>query len=102
AEGSAALARVLADPTFELIPIRDVHEQAAAVPRGRTVSVTASPHKPIEATVEVAVELENAGLRAIPHLAARQIRDRAHLAAVLARREGAGVERAFVGGGGAR
>ena len=99
AEGSAALARVLADPTFELIPIRDVHEQAAAVPRGRTVSVTASPHKPIEATVEVAVELENAGLRAIPHIAARQVRDRAHLATVLDRLEDAGIDRAFVVGG---
>jgi len=42
AEGSAAVARVLVDPTFELIPLKNVHEQAAAVPRGRTVSVTAS------------------------------------------------------------
>ena len=42
---SAALARVLADPTFELIPLKNVHEQAAAIPRGRTVSVTASPGK---------------------------------------------------------
>ncbi len=99
AEASAALARLLSDPTFELIPIRNVHEQAAAIPRGRTVSVTASPHKTIDATVEVAVELETAGLRAIPHLAARQIRDRAHLSDILDRLEGAGIDRAFVVGG---
>jgi methylenetetrahydrofolate reductase (NADPH) len=96
---SAALARVLADPTFELIPLKNVHEQAAAIPRGRTVSVTASPGKTIETTVELAVELEQAGLRAIPHLAARMIRDRAHLAALLDRLEAAHIDRAFVVGG---
>jgi methylenetetrahydrofolate reductase (NADPH) len=95
----AALARVLADPTFELIPLKKVREQAVALPRGATVSVTASPAKGIEATVDVAVDLEATGLRAIPHLSARMIRDRAHLAALLDRLEGAGIDRAFVVGG---
>ena len=99
AEGAAALARVLADPTFELIPLRNVREQAMAIPRGRTVSVTASPGKTIETTVELAIELEAAGLRAIPHLSARMIRDRAHLAALLDRLDAAGIDRAFVVGG---
>lgn len=99
AEGAAGLARVLADPTFELIPLKNVLDQAAALPRGATVSVTASPGKGIEATVELAIELEGTGLRAIPHLSARMIRDRAHLAALLDRLEGAGIDRAFVVGG---
>ena len=94
-----ALARVLADPTFELIPLKNVHEQAAAIPRGRTVSVTASPGKSIETTVELAIELEQAGLRAIPHLSARMIRDRAHLASILDRLAEASSDRAFVVGG---
>jgi methylenetetrahydrofolate reductase (NADPH) len=96
---SAALARVLADPTFELIPLKDAVEQAAQIPVGRTVSVTASPGKTIEATVELAIELEHAGLRAIPHLSARMIRDRAHLAAILDRLADGGIDRAFVVGG---
>jgi methylenetetrahydrofolate reductase (NADPH) len=95
----SALARVLADPTFELIPLRNAVEQASAIPRGRTVSVTASPGRTIEATVELAVELEGAGLRAIPHLSARMIRDRAHLAEIMDRLAGGGVDRAFVVGG---
>jgi methylenetetrahydrofolate reductase (NADPH) len=95
----AALARVLEDPTFELIPLRNVRGQAAALPRGATVSVTASPGKGIEATVELAIELEATGMRAIPHLSARMIRDRAHLTALLDRLEGAGIDRAFVVGG---
>jgi methylenetetrahydrofolate reductase (NADPH) len=93
------LVRVLADPTFELIPLRNVREQAAALPRGATVSVTASPGKGIETTVELAVELESTGLRAIPHLSARMIRDKAHLAELLTRMNDAGIDRAFVVGG---
>ena len=99
AAGAAALARVLEDPTFELIPLKNVREQAAALPRGATVSVTASPGKGIEATVELAIELEATGLRTIPHLSARMIRDRAHLAVLLDRLEDAGIDRAFVVGG---
>jgi methylenetetrahydrofolate reductase (NADPH) len=95
----APLARILRDPTFELIPLKNVREQAAALPRGATVSVTASPGKGIEATVELAAELEGTGLRAIPHLSARMIRDRAHLADLLARMADAGIDRAFVVGG---
>jgi methylenetetrahydrofolate reductase (NADPH) len=94
-----ALARVLADPTFELIPLKNAIEQSSHVPAGRTVSITASPSHTIEATVELAIELERAGLRAIPHLSAHMIRDRAHLAAILDRLADAGVDRAFVVGG---
>lgn len=99
ADASAALARVLADPTFELIPLKNVRDQAAALPRGAEISVTASPGKGIEATVELAIELEATGLRAIPHLSARMIRDRAHLAELLTRLRDAGIDRAFVVGG---
>ena len=99
ADATVALRRVLADPTFELIPLKNVREQAAAIPRGATVSVTASPGKGIEATVELTIELEQAGLRAIPHLSARMIRDRAHLAELLTRLQDAGIDRAFVVGG---
>lgn len=94
-----ALARVLADPTFELIPLKNALEQASHIPAGRTVSITASPSHTIEATVEVAIELERAGLRAIPHLSARMIRDRAHLAAILDRLADAGIDCTFVVGG---
>jgi methylenetetrahydrofolate reductase (NADPH) len=97
--GRAALLRVLADPTFELIPLKNVRDQAAALPRGATISVTASPGKTIETTVDLAIELEATGLRAIPHLSARMIRDRAHLATLLSRLRDAGIDRAFVVGG---
>lgn len=97
--GRAALERVLADPTWELIPLKNAREGASALPTGATVSVTASPAKGIEATVELAAELQAGGLRAIPHLSARMIRDGAHLAAVLDGVARAGIEKVFVVGG---
>lgn len=99
AEARDALIRVLTAPTFELIPLKNVHEQAAFLPAGATVSVTASPAKGIEATLDLAVALEARGFRAIPHLSARMVRDRAHLAEILSRLHAAGIDRAFVVGG---
>jgi methylenetetrahydrofolate reductase (NADPH) len=95
----AALAGVLEAPTFELIPLRNALAQAAALPPGSTVSVTASPAKGIEATIELSVTLAEAGHVAVPHLSARMIRDRDHLRTLLGRLQDAGIEKAFVVGG---
>ena len=99
---SAALARVLRAPTFELVPLKNALEQAAFLPAGATVSVTASPAKGIEATVALCEQLQALGFRAVPHLSARMIRDRAHLTELIAWLEGAGVDRAFIVGGDAK
>jgi methylenetetrahydrofolate reductase (NADPH) len=98
----AALHRVLGAPTFELIPIRNALEQGALLPPGSTVSVTASPSKGIEATVELCGDLQARGLQAVPHLSARMIRDAAHLTDVLAALRASRVTRAFVVGGDAK
>jgi methylenetetrahydrofolate reductase (NADPH) len=94
-----ALARLLANPTFELVPLKNALDQAAFLPVGATVSVTASPAKGIEATVALCEQLQAAGFRAVPHLSARMVRDRAHLVDLIGWLEGAGVQRAFVVGG---
>ena len=97
-----ALARLLTAPTFELIPLKTSMTQAAFLPPGSTVSVTASPAKGIEATVALCEQLQAAGFRAVPHLSARMVRNRAHLVDIIAWLEGAGVDRAFVVGGDAK
>jgi methylenetetrahydrofolate reductase (NADPH) len=99
---SAALAAVLRAPTFELVPLKNALDQASFLPAGATVSVTASPAKGIEATVALCEQLQALAFRAVPHLSARMIRDRAHLTELIAWMEGAGVDRAFVVGGDAK
>ncbi len=97
-----ALARVLQAPTFELIPLKHSMDQAALLPAGSTVSVTASPAKGIEATIALCEQLQAHGFRAVPHVSARMVRDRAHLADLIGWLEAAGVDRAFVVGGDAK
>ena len=73
--------------------------RAEHLPPGATVSVTASPTKGLEATVELAAQLRLAGFTVVPHLSARMVRDRAHLTALVGALEDAGIDRAFVVGG---
>lgn len=94
-----ALARLLGAPTFELIPLKNAMDQAALLPPGATVSVTASPTKGLEATVGLASKLQLAGFEVVPHLSARMVRDRAHLCDLLGVLDDGGVTRAFVVGG---
>jgi methylenetetrahydrofolate reductase (NADPH) len=97
--GRSAVATVLADPTFELLPLKNATDQEGALPRGARVSVTASPAKGLEATVALSVRLEGAGFRVVPHLSARMVRDESHLRKLLAPLADAGIDRAFVVGG---
>ena len=99
---AAALVRVLRAPTFELIPLKNAMDQAMLLPPGSTVSATASPAKGIEATIALCEQLQAQGFRAVPHLSARMIRDRAHLVDVIAWLGSARVDRAFVVGGDAK
>jgi methylenetetrahydrofolate reductase (NADPH) len=96
---SAALARLLAAPTFELLPLKSVGRQIEALPRGAHVSVTASPGKGLEATFDLAAELRRRGFAAVPHLSARMVRDRAQLGDLLAMAAASDLRRVFVIGG---
>jgi methylenetetrahydrofolate reductase (NADPH) len=97
--GRAAVASVLADPIFELLPLKSLPDQVPHLPAGARVSVTASPAKGIDATLDWAARLQADGFRAIPHLSARMIADRGVLAGLLERARDAGLSHAFVVGG---
>ena len=90
--GLAARANV----SFELIPLKNLEAQLPLLPSGAKVSVTCSPTKGVDATLEVAARLQAAGLAATPHVAARMVRDRAHLAELVAVSRAAGLTEWFV------
>lgn len=95
----AALAAALADPLLELIPLKNLADQVPHLPAGARVSVTASPAKGLEATLDWSAMLAADGFRVTPHLSARMVRDRAHLAALLDQARAGGLDHAFVVGG---
>jgi methylenetetrahydrofolate reductase (NADPH) len=94
-----ALRRVVGGAKLELIPLKNLADQIPSIPAGAHVSVTASPAKGIEATIDLSTSLHELGLVVTPHLSARMIRDRQHVADLLARLKDAGIDRAFVVGG---
>jgi methylenetetrahydrofolate reductase (NADPH) len=91
---------LLRSPRYEVLPAKGT-EQAVAdwVPAGMTVTVTASPVKGLDATVELTERLAARGYRVVPHLAARSVASDAHLAGIVARLKAAGVDDVFVPGG---
>jgi methylenetetrahydrofolate reductase (NADPH) len=95
----SALAACVANPIYELVPVGGLEQAAAALPPHASVTVTASPRLGIDATLDAAEWLAAQGHDVCPHLAARSIRDRAHLADIVARIRNAGLRKAFVVGG---
>jgi methylenetetrahydrofolate reductase (NADPH) len=92
--------RLLQHTRYEVLPTATIEEKLlASVPVERTITVTASPSKGLEPTLDLAERLTGHGYVAIPHLAARMVRDRAELVEIAERLQGKGITRIFVPGG---
>lgn len=91
---------LLAAPRYEIIPSAAAEAAVVAnVPTDVHVSITASPTKGLEPTIDMATRLARAGYHAVPHLSARLIVDDAHLAELVVRLRSAGVSDVFVPAG---
>jgi methylenetetrahydrofolate reductase (NADPH) len=96
----ATLARLLSTVRYEVIPTASVEDRVrAAVPTDVTVTVTASPAKGIEPTLDLTERLTNAGYQVVPHLAARLVAGETHLVRMVERLVHAGVDDVFVPAG---
>jgi methylenetetrahydrofolate reductase (NADPH) len=97
---SRALAEALRRPRLEVLPLDGIEDEVRAnLSTDARVTVTASPRKGLEATLDLSERLARAGYTAVPHLSARLVRDRAHLEEVLVRLRDAGVRELFVPAG---
>ncbi len=95
-----ALERALRGVSYEVLPLRGTEEAVVEhVPRTVPLTVTVTEAKGLTPTVELAERLSGHGFSATPHLAARLVRDEAHLADLTARLRAAGVDGVFVVGG---
>jgi methylenetetrahydrofolate reductase (NADPH) len=98
-----ALVAFLRSPRYEVLPTEDVEERVlASVPRDVTITITASPRRGIDATVDLATRLAGHGFVVVPHLSARLIRDESHLKEILAALAAIGATDVFVVAGDAR
>jgi methylenetetrahydrofolate reductase (NADH) len=84
---------------FEVLPLGRGEEQAAQLPQPAPLTVTCSPRHGPDRTVAVARRLSTQGHAVTVHLAARMVRDPAHLDELLAGMAAGGVEDVFLIGG---
>jgi len=84
---------------FEVLPLGRADEQAAQLPEPVPLTVTCSPRHGPDHAVAAARRLRRLGHPVTVHLAARMVRDRAHLDDLLAEMARAGVEDVFLIGG---
>jgi methylenetetrahydrofolate reductase (NADPH) len=98
-ESRLTINSMLEKARFEVIPMKGVVEEASTLPAGSVVTVTASPRKGIEATFALSEELAGRGFRVVPHLTARQVRDKSHLREIVDRLSAGGFEDVFIIGG---
>jgi len=100
ARTSETTVRLLENTRYEVLPTASIEEKLLEhVPVERTITVTASPSKGLEPTLDLAERLTGHGYVAVPHLAARMVRDRAELIEISERLTGKGITRVFVPGG---
>jgi len=98
--GLSSVAPLLEHPRYEVFPAGSVADAVAQwVPPGMTVTVTASPTKGLDATLDLTEVLTGRGYQVVPHLSARLVRDDAHLADIAARLIACGVDDVFVPAG---
>jgi methylenetetrahydrofolate reductase (NADPH) len=98
-EERTAVRALVAAAKYELIPLKNVRDEATQLPPGAVATVTASPKHGLEATLDVCEFVAGRGHVVIPHFSARMVRDRAHLTDLLARARGIGLKKVFVVGG---
>ncbi|WP_405961772.1 methylenetetrahydrofolate reductase [Streptomyces sp. NBC_00024] len=98
--GTTGLRALLRGVRYEVLPAKATEDKVLAhVPRDVVVTVTASPVKGLEPTLDLTARLAAHGYRVVPHVPARLLRDDAHLKDVVDRLREAGVDDVFVPAG---
>lgn len=97
-----ALVRSLERARFEIIPMKGIDEQIPYLPPGATVTVTSSPTKGVDVTLDLAGRLRRDGFQVVPHVAARLVRSEGHLREILGRIDDLGIDEVFVVAGDAK
>lgn len=92
--------RLLQAVRYEVIPTASIEDKVlASVPKDVTMTVTASPVKGLDPTLDLAERLAGHGYHVVPHIAARLLRGPEHLAEVVARLQTAGINEVFLPAG---
>jgi len=81
----AFLLSLLNNARLEVIPLNNLYPQVKLLPAGSSISVTASPAKGIDATIDLTELLLDEGHDPVPHIAARLVKSEAHFEEIISR-----------------
>lgn len=98
-QSSTALFKQMGGPRFEVIPAPRTTERATtSLPSHATLTITCSPTKGVDATIETAIALAPHFDRVVPHIAARMVRSEEHLEGILDKLQAHDLDEVFVVG----
>ena len=95
----SAQRRLLEGMTYELIPLKNLADQSQHLPEGATVSVTCSPAKTVDDTLDLCAGYAENGFTVVPHFAARMVESEDHVDRIVQRMRNIGIRKVFCIGG---
>ncbi len=84
---------------MEIFPTDTIESKLDVLEPGSYVAVTCSPTKGVDVTIEMCARLAHRGFKVVPHVAAKMVRNRQHLAEIIARLNDLPIISIFVPGG---
>ena len=84
---------------MEIFPTATIESKLDVLEPNSYVAVTCSPTKGVDATLAMAERLADRGFKVVPHIAARMVRDKAHLRKIIKRLDHTPIVSLFVPGG---
>ena len=94
-----ALAETVRQAYMEIFPTASVEATLDVLEPESYVAITCSPSKGVDETLAMAERLAQRGFKVVPHVAAKMVKDEAHLREIMARLDDMPVESIFVPGG---
>lgn len=91
--------RLLANSRFEVIPLKGVVNHLGQCSLNHPVTVTCSPRMGLTHTLEISRQLSERGHYVVPHIAAKLVEGREHLAEIIELIRAAGISDIFIVGG---
>ena len=96
------LAHSVHEAYMEIFPTPTVESKLDVLEPGSYIAITCSPSKGVDATLDMSERLANRGFKVVPHIAAKMVRDRAHLQEILKHLDDLPIISIFVPGGDAK
>ncbi len=94
-----ALLHAVRESYMEIFPTPTIESKLDVLASGSYVAVTCSPTKGVDGTLDMSERLADRGFKVVPHIAARMVRDKAHLREIIGRINKTPIVSLFVPGG---